>query len=122
MATAIPDYSASYNWGNLSTSTITISTTSSGYVYSSGLNGTSWSSISSVSSHPGLSVSGDADIKGDLTVNGISVLDTLEAINQRLAILVPDPNKLEHFEALRKAYEHYKLMEALCDLPKKESK
>ena len=35
-------------------------------------------------------------------------------MEQRLAILVPDPEKLEKFEALKKAYEHYKTMEALC--------
>ena len=35
-------------------------------------------------------------------------------MEQRLAILVPDPTKLEKFEALKKAYEHYKTMESLC--------
>jgi len=69
---------------------------------------------------PSLSVTGDADIKGDLTVKGINVVDTLEAINKRLAILVPDPDKLEKFEALKKAYDHYKLLEALCHEEKKD--
>jgi hypothetical protein len=32
---------------------------------------------------------------------------------------VPDPAKLERFEALKKAYEHYKTMESLC-FPEKE--
>ena len=41
----------------------------------------------------------------------------LEDIQKRLAILVPDPAKLEHFAALKKAYDHYKLLEALCELP-----
>lgn len=67
-----------------------------------------------------LSVTGNADIKGDLTVKGINVAETLEAINKRLAILVPDPDKLEKFEALKKAYDHYKLLEALCHEEKKD--
>jgi hypothetical protein len=42
-------------------------------------------------------------------------------MEQRLAILVPDPAKLEKFEALKKAYEHYKTMESLCfDEPEEE--
>ena len=80
--------------------------------------GTSWTTTASAPQHQ-LSVTGDADIQGDLTVKGISVVDTLEAINKRLAILVPDPDKLEKFEALKKAYDHYKLLEALCHEEKK---
>lgn len=40
----------------------------------------------------------------------------LEAIESRLNILVPDPEKLEKFEALKKAYEHYKHLEKLCEI------
>ena len=70
---------------------------------------------------PSLHVTGDAEFEEDVKIKGISILKTLEDINKRLAILVPDPEKLEQFEALKKAYDHYKLMEALCQLPKKES-
>ena len=44
----------------------------------------------------------------------------MEKIESRLAILTPDPEKLEHFEALKKAYDHYKALEALCQLPKED--
>jgi hypothetical protein len=44
----------------------------------------------------------------------------METLEKRLAILQPDPEKLEHFDALQKAYEHYKTLEALCQLPKKD--
>jgi hypothetical protein len=45
----------------------------------------------------------------------------MDKMEERLAILVPDPAKLEKFEALKKAYEHYKLMEKLCqELPQEE--
>lgn len=49
-------------------------------------------------------------------------MDYFKGIEDRLAILVPDPKKLEHFEALQKAYQHYKTLEALCQLPDKEEK
>jgi hypothetical protein len=65
----------------------------------------------------GVTISGDADIDGDLKIKGVSLTDTLKTIEKRLSILVPNPKKLAKYEALRKAYEHYKTLEALCDLP-----
>jgi hypothetical protein len=61
-----------------------------------------------------LQVSGDADIKGNLTVKGANITDILQQIQDRLCILVPDPKLLDKYEALKQAYEHYKLLEALC--------
>jgi len=100
---------------------------SGSFLTSNGLNGTSWSNTnwsigSSTSSNPSsLSVKGDAEFEGDVKIRGVSIAKTLEAINDRLAILQPDPAKLEHFAALKKAYEHYKTLEALCEIPKKEN-
>jgi hypothetical protein len=37
----------------------------------------------------------------------------LSAIEKRLAILVPNPIQLEKYECLKKAYEHYKMLEIL---------
>lgn len=51
---------------------------------------------------------------GDLKIGGKSLKDFMSKMEERLAILVPDPERLEKFEALKKAYEHYKTMEALC--------
>jgi hypothetical protein len=64
--------------------------------------------------HPSLKVSGPAEFDGDIKVQGISIVETLNKINERLAILVPDPKLLEKYEALKLAYEHYKTLEALC--------
>jgi hypothetical protein len=50
----------------------------------------------------------------DLKIDGQSLKEFMKKMEQRLAILVPDPKKLEKFEALKKAYEHYKTMESLC--------
>lgn len=46
--------------------------------------------------------------------------ERLETIEKRLNILVPDPKKLEKFEALKKAYEHYKHLEQLCEIQDEE--
>jgi hypothetical protein len=110
-------------WGS---GTININTTGSysigaagSYLYN-GSNGPSIWSTAVGTNTPSIKVTGDADFDQDIKVKGISVLKTLEEINRRLAILVPDPAKLEHFEALKKAYEHYKTLEALCQAPAKD--
>ena len=57
----------------------------------------------------------------DISVGGKSLKQFMDKMEERLAILVPDPAKLEKFTALKKAYEHYKLMEKLCqEQPKEE--
>jgi hypothetical protein len=48
--------------------------------------------------------------------NTTSIENRLDKIEKRLSILVPDPEKIEKFEALKKAYEHYKTLESLCEL------
>jgi hypothetical protein len=111
--TAIGGYysTASMNYGNITISNggSSASPWNSGYITTAGTN------------TPSLQVTGDAEFGQDIKIKGVSVLKTLDEINKRLAILVPDPDKLEHFEALKKAYDHYKTLEALCQLPKKES-
>ena len=59
---------------------------------------------------------------GDLKVGGKSLKEFMTKMEERLAILVPDPERLEKFEALKKAYEHYKTMEALCFPDEKDKK
>lgn len=110
--TAIGGYysTASMNYGN-----ITISNGGTTSPWNSGY-------ITTGASQSSLHVTGDAEFENDITIKGVSIVKALEEINKRLAILVPDPAKLEHFEALRKAYDHYKVLEALCQLPTKESK
>jgi len=60
----------------------------------------------------------DSDINvaegADIKLGNKSLKEFMNKIEDRLAILQPDPDKLEKFEALRKAYEHYKTVEALC--------
>ena len=86
-----------------------------------GSNGT-WSTnpyVFTTNNTSGLHVSTDAVFDGDIKWKGRSLGDMLITIEKRLAILTPDPAKLEHFEALQKAYQHYKTLEALCEIPEK---
>jgi len=78
---------------------------------SSGLNG-SWGTMYP-NTTPSIKVSGNAEFEGDIKWKGRSLGKMLEAIEDRLAILTPDPKKLEKYESLQKAYNHYKLMEKL---------
>lgn len=57
----------------------------------------------------------DLDAKSDIKFDGQSLKETLWAIQDRLAILVPDPIKMEKYAALKAAYEHYKMLERLCN-------
>ena len=83
------------------------------YAYS-----TAASNISSAQSS--LTVTGDATFDGDVKVKGRSLEKLFNDVEKRLAILVPDPKKLAKWEALRKAYDHYKLLEALLHEEDKE--
>jgi hypothetical protein len=105
-------------WNSNSYSIGAVGSTGS-YLYN-GSNGINWSTLSaSTASKPStLNVKGDAEFEGKVMINGRNISEFLETISNRLAILVPDPAKLEHFEALKKAYNNYKTLEALCDLPK----
>lgn len=111
------------DWGNLSPLLNTVNITGTG----SGGSGLYQSSpyISTPSynwntTYPGNKVqihnSGiELDSDADITIGGRSMKKLLEGIEQRLGILVPDPKKLERYEALKQAYEHYKTLEALCN-------
>lgn len=105
-----------------STSTL-IWSTSMQYINISNGNGISplGSSIINTNSHS-LDITGDANFNGDIKWKGRSLSEFLKSIEDRLAILVPDQAKLQHFEALQKAYQHYKTLEALCQIPNKEEK
>ena len=79
-----------------------------GYLYSNGA-GATWTT-----SNPGLHVQGDANFESDIKWKGRSLGKLLEKIEDRLAILQePDPERLEKFAALKKAYDHYKTLERL---------
>jgi hypothetical protein len=132
------DSSNMYSWGNMGTTvsgispasigSITLPTSSLNYNSNSyaintsaGYNGSSWSNNTSTSTvninTDGIDMAAGTDIK----IDGKSLKSFMNKMEERLAILVPDPAKLEKFQALKNAYEHYKTMESLCfDEPKEE--
>jgi hypothetical protein len=61
----------------------------------------------------GMSVTG-AVTASDVVIDGVSMKQTIKAISERLAILVPDFALMEKYAALKEAYDHYKTLEALC--------
>jgi hypothetical protein len=85
------------------------------YTVATGGNNGTWASVvNSGTTTPSIQVKGDAEFGGNVTINGQNLAETLQRIQHRLAILVPDPKLLGKYEALQQAYEHYKILEALC--------
>ena len=92
-----------------------------GQVYTTnGTGAASWATITADPNLQGrtLQVNGDADITGELTVQGIKLSDRLDKIDERLAILHPNEEleaKWENLRGLRKAY-----MELEAEIKEKE--
>ena len=90
--------------------------TSGHYYYSNGTGGTiaTAPSFTTSGNGTGLHVQSDATFEGNIKWKGRDLGKLLEKIEDRLAILPePDPEKLEKFAALKKAYDNYKLLEKL---------
>lgn len=113
-STILNSYCGSFNIGagavgsgGAGNSTITVPAGGSSitvpYTYSTGVS----------NSQANLNVTGEANFDGDIKIKGRSLEKLLGDIEKRLLILQPDPKKLEKWEALQKAYNHYKLLEAL---------
>jgi hypothetical protein len=113
---------AGYSLGTLTSPTYSSGMTVGGITTSNSWNGTSGGSYYTIAGAGGpTSKNVNIDTNGidltagaDVKIDGKSLKDFMTKMEQRLAILVPDPEKLAKFEALKKAYEHYKTMESLC--------
>jgi hypothetical protein len=95
----------------------TTNNTSNGLYW--GLNGTSatnssWATISADPNLQGqtLKVMGNAEISGELTVQGVKLSDRLDKIEERLGILRPNEELEEKWEKLRALRNAYKELEA----------
>ena len=129
----LPEFTIPTNWSNVTINSTpswnsynipTLSNyhvTTGGNTLSTGGAGNTWTNLPF--SNGTDSLGGKMELDGDdadLLIQGRSLKEFMEKMESRLAILVPDPAKLEHFEALKRAYDHYKTLEALCELPKPE--
>jgi acyl-[acyl carrier protein]--UDP-N-acetylglucosamine O-acyltransferase len=107
--------------------TITINTANAGGFFGSGGGGSSGMyMVNSGISHNANSMSttvlsimaegdGDAMIKTKKnTINLDEMARMMETVKERLLILTPAFEKHEQYPALKEAYDHYKLIEALC--------
>ena len=93
---------------------------SGGLTWTNGTGGTSptisigdtidWGNLTT-STGKSLQVEGDAEINGDLKVNGKSILSSLENIEERLAILNPNPELEDRWEELRELRNKYQQLE-----------
>jgi len=95
------------NWSNLNGS--------SGQVYTTnGTTGAAWATLTSDPNLQGhtLKVKGDADFEGDVTIKGKSINDTLERIEERLAILRPNEELESKWDNLRELRKQYMELEA----------
>ena len=96
---------------------------SAGYTIGTGGYTIGTGGYTGITTSPSVNITGagiDMAAGTDITVGGKSLKEFMNKMEERLAILVPDPAKLEQFAALKKAYEHYKLMESLCQESPKE--
>jgi len=92
--------------------TVTIPNNSSSGVYW-GLNGTN-GTISTDPSLKGnsLSVKGNADFDGEVTIKGKNIADMFSKIEERLAILHPNPELEDRWDELKELGKRYKELEA----------
>ena len=93
------------------TGTVTIPNNTSNGIYW-GLNGTS-NVISTDPSLKGnsLSVKGNADFEGEVTIKGKNLSEMLEKIDERLAILHPNPKLEDKWEELKELGKRYRELE-----------
>jgi hypothetical protein len=85
-----------------------------GQVLTSTGTNTQWATITSDPSLKGasLSVKGDADFEGEVTLKGKSLTDMFEKIEERLAILHPNPELEDKWDELKDLANRYKELEA----------
>ena len=91
-------------------------TTGTGNLYWGNLNGTT-TSFGTISADPSLkgatlSVKGNADFEGEVTIKGKNLTDMLEKIDERLAILHPNPELEDRWDELKELSKRYKELEA----------
>ena len=87
---------------------------SSGQVYTTNGTNTGWANISLADPDlqgSTLSVKGNADFEGEVTIKGKNLTDMLEKIEERLAILHPNEKLEEKWDELKELGKRYKELE-----------
>jgi hypothetical protein len=97
--------SGSLYWGMNGTSG------SAGQVLTSNGTNTSWITADPSLKGASLKVKGDADFDGEVTIKGKSLTDMFEKIEERLAILHPNPELEDRWDELKELGKRYKELE-----------
>lgn len=95
----------------INVSTSAIPSGQAGQYLTTGTNGTTWAASPAMA----INQSGLLDLTGpnaDIRVNGVSLLDTVNQISERLNLLVPDPRIEADWEELRILGDQYRALEA----------
>ena len=112
------DPTYTYSGGAATTSTVTMPSIDIDDQISNGTFTIDTSSISDTGDYEYGNWGSDISVPEDgyIKIGCRSLKTFMDTMEKRMAILQPDPAKLEKFEALQKAYEHYKHLERLCEL------
>jgi len=105
MNTTVP-----YTYGNVTITTPKMN--QSGYIYtSSGTNGSSWVSPTTINPAATLEQSGTLELNGknaDLKINGVSLTETLVSIQEMLGVMKMDSALEREFDELKQAGIQYR--------------
>ena len=104
-----------YNMSDLNTAWLSGGSGGSGYTYTTtgtgaGVVASPWIATGTNASNT-LSVQGDAEFDGDITVKGRSLYEFMESVEQRLNILRPNPDLEAEWDQLRALGEQYRDLE-----------
>lgn len=82
------------------------------YTWTTGTNGIDWSIGSNIQSNSGkVSIFGP---NADIEVNGRSLMNAIDALEQRLNILVPNPELEKEWDELKQLGDRYRELEKQC--------
>ena len=113
----VANWGTATGWTTTGTTGTVISGGSNGYTYTT--NTTSPWITTGTGFNPGMAVnpSGTIEIKGedaDIKINGKSMKTWMEAVEERLNILTPNPELEKDWDELRKLGERYRALEEKC--------
>jgi hypothetical protein len=99
-----------YNMSDLNATWLSGASGSNGYTYTTTGTGAGSPWINTNISNT-LSVQGDAEFDGDITVKGRSLSEFMDSVEQRLNILRPNPAMEAEWDQLRELGEQYRELE-----------
>ena len=104
------------------TSTITIPAQGgggAGSYYTSGTTGPMWTTTTTQNANVRITGNNPTITTDKNSINLDEVADLVKILKERLLVIIPDFEKHEKYAALKKAYDHYKLIEAMVQEEKK---